>query len=301
MKQSFRAGSIEMHGSLSPLLSLQPIHAADSIAAIRLATACFGSEAITIALTLGWHATRKYVPIKWPMVRSVASTVTEGGRTLGDVWLVRSLIHGNLVCWGEILPVRNSDTRKLLAAGLTLVGKRRLLIKASRSQAPELSTCCNFVGSLGSGADGVPIFSVGPGKIDLPNGLQIHSRSRPIEIQTQFYLARQLDRVVGMTGLYTCSFWPRMAWGGWGCLSPAFARRGAAFELLRATEDLARETDAPWFMIETSDAPLYKSARRIYELYGLDRQLQIDGFYGRPNEPGSAWLAYGRRLKESPQ
>lgn len=279
-------------------LRLSPMSLGSALPALRIARECFGGEAGVIALTWGWHALRRFVPLDWAMARSTGYEIREEGRWLGSVWRVTSLIHGRHMVWLSIDAAPGADWVRLLPRLLRrLVGNRLAVIRLS-----EPSVALELLGARLHGSLPAPdgrrwwIYSMRASPHLIRDDPDVHlfpaSANPSLDLRAQFHLAYRSGDPVGLTGLYTTGFWPGVGWGGWGALRRSAAQRGTAHALIAATERLAWGVGARAFLIETSDAPAYRAARRMYELHGLEPMLRIDDFFG----PGEAYLIYGRPI-----
>jgi hypothetical protein len=115
----------------------------------------------------------------------------------------------------------------------------------------------------------------------------------------EFHLVCRGLTPIGITGYYAADVWEHIGWGGWGGLRRKFARLKTVMSLLTETEALARQRGHEWFCIETSGAPEYRWARRMYEHYGMQQLLNVEGFFqdGSTSSRGDSYVVYGRRLQ----
>lgn len=100
------------------------------------------------------------------------------------------------------------------------------------------------------------------------------------------------DRVLG----YAC-FGPHPLTEGtfdlyWIAVDPAAQGRGVGHALLNRVETEVREQGGRLLLIETSNTPVYASARRLYESSGYHREAIIHDFYA----PGDNLLIFAKRL-----
>ena len=117
------------------------------------------------------------------------------------------------------------------------------------------------------------------------------------DIQAQFYLLHSGGRAIGLTGLYATEFWPHIAWGGWATIHRHSAGLHTVIAGLAATEAVAQKIGAEWFCIETSSAPQYRFACRMYENYGFRRFLNVEGFFRAGADRRDNYIVYGKRLE----
>lgn len=282
-------------------LRLAPMRLGSAVTALSIARESFGGEAAVIALTYGWHALRRLLPVDGLMARSTAYEIRDGARRIGEAWRVTSVIHGRHVVWLSVEAGAETDWGPLLPALLARLAGRRLAVIRVAAPSPGLERAgATPHGWLpGPGGARFWLYSARPGAGEGDAGLAFVRRRRRLDMAAQFHLAYRDRQPVGLTGLYNTSFWPGTAWGGWGALRRRAARLRTARALIEATEALARQGGAEWFLVETSDAPAYRAARRLYELHGLELLVRIDGFFepASAHAPGEAYLVYGRALE----
>jgi hypothetical protein len=293
--------SLQSGHSLIPL-ELEPIGLKNAKNALRIAWDCFGNEAAIIALTYAWHGLRHWLPVDRMMASSGYYSLSLDGRSLGSVWCVTSVIHGSHVCWLDCNLGANADWTGVLPRLLSRLAWGRCAIIRLARQEPSLEAAgAKPLGRLPGPAGGcfwLYLAPAGRSAARTPH-IAFHRARRPLGICAQFHMVKRSNRPIGITGLYMTSFWPGLAFGGWGALRRKAAQRHTALALLAATEQLACLARADWFLIETSDAPAYRAARRAYEWYGLDLLLEIPNFFSMPSadKPGEAYLVFGRPLR----
>lgn len=298
--------------SAAATITLAPLEPGNIRAALGLAMASFGWEAGAVALTWAWHFVRSLVPADRLMVRSDGFDICKDGARIGSVWRVSSMIHGAQMCWLDVdlatapapAPPPVPDRAALLLEIGARLAPRRLAVFRLPAPCDALVAAGAQAGGSLPGPTGAPLwlYAARCTKPASASGLRLARRRRPIRLEAAFFVALRADRPIGFTGVYASDFWPGSGWGGWGGLRRDAGQRRTALAVLEATQDRAQAMGAQRFLVETSDAPRYRAARRIYELAGLALVLRIDDFFAAPtaHRPGEAYLVYGRELGAEP-
>lgn len=285
---------IASHSATMDRFSTVPLRWTNLGIALAIAVRSFRSEAFVIAICYLWYLVSLLgFRLDRLVLRRQVFEVRPAECTIVECEIITSLLYGRDVCW-----LRLSDTEGVEPAGLiaTLKAKtaayRLAVFRLDPSDTlperwPELQSCGVFAGFA--------IYTLREiGDCRERGFAMAHvSKDRAKDgVSADFFLVERDGKAIGLTGTYSVDFWPGIAWGGWGALIRSAGFRDAGLETVRITENLAQARKAAMFCIETSDGAKYRTARRIYEIYGLELLLEIPDFYS----DGEAYLVFGKAL-----
>lgn len=285
---------------------LTPLRLTNLHKALWLSKESFKGEWPLVWLTYLWHLARVYrLPSLVPMVRRRCYRLQSGSRCLGTVDILRTPIYDSDTRW-VILDLEELLGGEALAEYLMhlMPGCRLAVLQtAGRVRYLDDAVSVDYEGDLpGAGPGDLSIYTVRRDRL-LRQGGDSYSmvcldRGRP-QVHTEFCLVQRGPRTLGVTGLYVCDAWPHIGWGGWGTIRRRFAQQYTVFDTLTATENLARQRGLPWFCIMTDSSPGYRSARRMYEHYGMQRLLTVDDFFhgAGGSQCLDSYVVYGKQLQ----
>jgi len=284
--------------------SLRPMRLRDLGRAAKIAIDNFRGEVDLVARSYLWHFSRRAglrgVGSMWS--KRIVEVTAEGGAR-ASFPLLSSFVHGSDAVWIDLAGQSDVATGLALDAVRQWPCRHRLLVvrvdvvRARRF----LDAGFECAGHIPDGdgdhiylhAERARLADDGAAKLKL----RFRGRSR-MAADCEFGVVEREGAIVGLTGIYETEFWRDVTWGAWGAMDRASARRDAVFETLRLTEERARANGARWFCLETSDAPKYRHARRIYELYGLRLMMTVPNFYADGSAPAETLMIYGKPLAD---
>ncbi len=284
---------------------LAPVNLWNLPKALWISKKAFQDEWILVWLTYFWHIGRAHsLPPLVNMVRRRCLRFAFEGRTVGTIDILSTKIHDPDTRW-VILDTEvaiSGDAFAAFLAELMPDCRLALLQTPNRADFLEQVEAINYEGYLpGCMGTRLYIYSFRRERVSKTSSRGFSAISKDCnepDIHAEFYLLYRKGRAFGITGLYTTGFWPHIGWGGWGAIRHSSARLHTVIAALAATEDLARKRGQEWFCIETSSAPQYHSASKMYEHYGLRRLLNVEDFFRERGDSrrGENYIVYGKKV-----
>lgn len=299
-----RSEAARTHPSGKASYSLRSMKLGDVARAMQIAADNFRGEVALVARSYLWHfGQRAGLGSLGAMWTRRHVDVTIRGETAIRIDLLSSFVHDKDVAWLDLGGRETPDVAMAVAAFRQWPRRHRLLVvRVDEQHMPRLLDAgFSPAGELPESNAGPVYLFAARDRIADGSGPRLKLRfsgRRRLESSCDFGVVEREGTVLGLTGIYRTSFWRDVAWGAWGAVDRASARRDAVFEILRLTEARARAEGARWFCLETSDGEKYRHARRIYELNGLELLMTVPDFYRLSDGTSEALMIYGKPLAE---
>lgn len=117
--------------------------------------------------------------------------------------------------------------------------------------------------------------SLSPGKDD-KSWASITKGKKLAKLNYWVLLDDNVDKVIGVTGLYSFTDAQNEAWLAWFCLDPDARGKGLGRKLLEWTMAKAKEEGYTAFRLYTSTDPNEAAAQKLYESVGLKITEEVD-------------------------
>jgi hypothetical protein len=288
---------------------LEPLGFSNAVQFLRLAFSNFRDERPTILLTVAWYFLRNLsLPNFGVMIRCREMTIMEDSRrVLGNCLLTSSALYDSDMTWLDWPP--SADIRLLVRLTRNWPLRHRLVVvRIGRLLHAEMRPDDLHYGGSVPGQDGTDklyIYYFFPRR-DLPRGtesLRYRLRScRAPYVSARFLAARCEGNLIACSGHFRTSFWPDIGWGSWAALHKRYVRKNLILDLVRDTEGRIHASGCKYFCVETTDAVEFRFARRLYELYGFERIVEIPDFYrsAHGQSGGTTYYIYRREARAKP-